>query len=93
MLFFQRVDQMAVLDHVRERLARFDVAGKGQKYRPHRVVEPAVGHHHVEDRLRGPGDAPPDADRLEQPARRRDNGGGAFVLGVARAERRIGNRH
>ena len=58
----QRVDQIAVLDHVGERLARFDFAGEGQKYRPHRIVEPAVGHHHVEDRLGLAGDAVPDAD-------------------------------
>ena len=29
----QRIDQMAVLDHVRERLARLDIAGEGQEHR------------------------------------------------------------
>ena len=38
-LLDQRIDQMPVLDHVRERLARLDLAAEGQKGRPHRVVE------------------------------------------------------
>ena len=46
------VEQRAVLDHVGERLARRDLAGEGQKHRPHRVVELGVGDDHVEDRLR-----------------------------------------
>ena len=29
----QRIDQMAVLDHVRERFAGLDIAGKGQEHR------------------------------------------------------------
>ena len=48
----QRREQRPVLDHVRERLARLDVAVEGEEGRPHRVLEAAVGHHHVEDRLR-----------------------------------------
>ena len=48
----QRIDQMPVLDHVRERLARLDLAAEGEERRPHRVVELVVGDHHVEDRLR-----------------------------------------
>ena len=74
-----------------EGLARFDVAGEGEKDRPHRVVEPAVGDDHVEDRLRLAGDALPDAERLEQPPRRRDDRRGALVIGIAFAERRIGD--
>ena len=35
----QRVDQMPVLDHVRERLALLDLAAEGQQRRAHRVVE------------------------------------------------------
>ena len=34
----QRIDQMTVLDHVRERLAGLDIAGKGQEHRTGRVV-------------------------------------------------------
>ena len=75
-----------------ERLARLDFAGEGEKHRPHRVVDPAVGDDHVEDRLRFVGDVLPNAERLEQPARRGDNGGGAFVAGMAFAQRRVGDR-
>ena len=53
----KRSDQMPVLDHVGERLARLDLAGEGEKDRPNGVAEPAVGDHHVEDRLRLAGDA------------------------------------
>ena len=35
----QRVDQMPVLDHVRERFARLHVAAESEEGRPHRVVE------------------------------------------------------
>ena len=48
----ERIDEMPVLDHVGERLARLDFAGEGEEDRPHRVAEPAVGDDHVEDRLR-----------------------------------------
>ena len=88
----QRGDEKTVLDHMGERLARLDLAGEGEKHRPHGVVEPAVGDHHVEDRLRLPADGIPDAERLEQPPRRSDDGRSAFVVGVADAERRIGDR-
>jgi hypothetical protein len=36
-----------VFDHMRERLAGFDIAGKGQEHRSRRVVEFGIGHHHV----------------------------------------------
>ena len=88
----QRSDQKTVLDHMGERLARLDLAGEGEKHRPHRVVEPAVGDHHVEDRLRLSADGIPNAERLEQPPCGRDNGRSAFVVGVAFAQRRIGHR-
>ena len=88
----QRSDEKTVLDHMGERLARLDLAGEGEKHRPHGVVEPAVGDHHVEDRLRLSADGIPDAERLEQPPRRGDDGRSAFVVGVAYAERRIGHR-
>ena len=90
-LRFQRGDQESILDHVGERLARLDVAGEGEEHRTHGVVDPAVGHHHVEDRLRFIGDARPDVERLEQTAHGRDEGGRAFVIGVAFAQHRIGD--
>ena len=88
----QRADQKAVLDHVGERLARFDLATESEKRGPHRIVEPAVGDRHVEDRLRFAGKRLPNAERFEQPAHRCNNGGSALVVGVAAAERRIGKR-
>ena len=91
-LLFQGIEQKAVLDHMGERLARLDVAREGEENRTHGVVDAAVGHDHVEDRLCLVGDALPNAERLKQPARRGDNGGGAFVAGVAFAERRVGDR-
>ena len=38
------------------------------------------------------GDGLPNAERLEQPPRRRDDGGSALVVGMALAERRVGDR-
>ena len=86
----QRREQRTVLDHVRERLARLDLAVEGQERRPHRVVEAAVGDRHVEDRLRVGRDRLPDADGLEQPPRRRDDGRCARVA-TAALEGGIGN--
>ena len=88
---FQRGDQESVLDHVSERLAFLDFAAEGEKHRPHRVVEPAVGHHHVEDRLRLVGDGLPNAERREQPPRGCNDRGCALVVGMAFAEHRIGD--
>ena len=76
-----------------ERLAFLDFAGEGEKNRPHRVVEPAVGHHHVEDRLGLVGHGLPNAKRREQPARRGNDCGSALVVGVALAEHRVGDRY
>jgi hypothetical protein len=87
----QRRDQMPVLDHMGERLARLYLAGEGEKHRPHRVAKPAVGDDHVEDRLRVAGDAVPHPQRFEQPPRRRDDRRSALVIVVASAERRIGD--
>ena len=56
----QRIDQMAVLDHVRERLAGLDFAGKRQKCRTRGVFEFGVGDDHVENRLRLCSDLIPD---------------------------------
>ena len=88
-LLRQGRNQKPVLDHVGERLARFDVARESKEDRPQRIIETAVGHDHVEDRLRLPGDAAPNAERLEQPPRSGDDCRSALVGGVAFAERRI----
>ena len=75
----QRVDQMAVLDHVRERFARLDISGKGQEHRTGRVFQFRIGDDHVEDRLRAVRDLVPHPDGLEQPAAGRDDGGRARI--------------
>jgi hypothetical protein len=74
---------------VRERLAWRDITVKAEECRPHRVVEPAVGDDHIEDRLRR--DLVPDADGLKQPTRRRDDGGRPRITRCT-AERGIGHR-
>ena len=48
----QRIDQMAVFDHMRERLARLDIAGEGQEHRTGGVFQLRIRDDHVEDRLR-----------------------------------------
>ena len=50
-----------------------DLAAEGEERRPHRILQPAVGDHHVEDRLRLAGDGLPHTDSLKQPPRRRGN--------------------
>ena len=87
----QRRQDVAVLHHVGERLARLHVAREGQKNRPHRVVELGVGDHHVEHRLGARRDRVPYAERLEQAARRRHDRRGARVVDRP-TERRIGDR-
>ena len=87
----QRIDQMAVLDHMRERLARLDIAREGQEHRTGGVFQLRVGDDHVEDRLRLGRDLVPDADRLEQPAAGRDDGGRARIAARPRRQRRIGD--
>ena len=89
----KRVDQQSVLDHVRERLALLHLAAEGEEGRPHRVFELAVGHHHVEHGLRFVRDRVPDFDGFEQPARGGGDGGGARVLRLRSAKRRIGDRY
>ena len=89
----QRRDQRRVLDHMRERLARRDLAAERQIGRPHRVLQFRVGDDHVENRLRAIRNLVPDSDGLEQPPRRGGNRRGARVAGVALGERRIGDRH
>ncbi len=88
----QRVDEMPVLDHVREGLALLHLAAEGQKSRTHRVIEFRVGDHHVEDRLRRTLDRVPDLDRLEQPTRRGRDRRCAQVIGFRHAQSRVGHR-
>ena len=57
----QRIDQLAVFDHVRKGFARLDMAGEGQEYRSGGVFQFGIGDDHVEDRLRAGGDLVPDA--------------------------------
>ena len=90
-LLLQRIEQEAVLDHVRERLARLDVAGESEKDRTDGVFDAAVGHRHVQDRLRLIRGALPNAERLEQTPRGRDDGRGALVAIMAFAQGRIGH--
>ena len=87
----QRSQQRAVLHHVGERLVGLDLAVEGEKDRPHRIGEPAVGHHHVENGLRTGRDRVPDPDHGQQPPRRRHDGGGARI-GRRAGERRVGDR-
>ncbi len=87
----QRIDQMAVFNHMGERLAGFDMAGEGQEDRPGRVFELGIGNHHIEDRLGIVRDLAPYADRLEQPPARRNDGGRARVATWPRGERGIGH--
>ena len=89
----QRIDQMAVLDHVGERLARLDIAGEGQEDRTRRVFQLGIGDDHVEDRLRGGSDLAPDPERFEQPPAGGDDGGGARSRLGLLAQRRIGHDH
>ena len=87
----QRIDQMAIFDHMGEGLAGFDIAGKGQEYRPGRVFQLGIGDDHVEDRLRAGCDLVPDAERLEQPPAGGDDGGRARIAARPHSERRIGH--
>jgi len=48
----QRIDQITVFDHMRERLAGFDIAGERQKHRTGGIVELRIRHDHIRDRLR-----------------------------------------
>ncbi len=75
----QRVDQMAIFDHVRERLARLDIAGKSQEHRSGGVLQFGIGDDHVEDRLRLACDLIPYPDGVEQPAAGRDDCGRARI--------------
>jgi hypothetical protein len=64
-----------------EGFTRLDLAGESEKGRPYCIAKPAVGDRHVENRLGVVGDALPNAKRLEQPAHRGNDRGGAFVAG------------
>src|SRR4029077_18479392 len=85
----KRRSERRVLDHVGKRLTRFDLTRKGEKHRPHRVLQSGVGHHHVEDRLRLVGNRVPHIERLEHAPRRRRDRGGAQIGPRIRRDRRI----
>jgi hypothetical protein len=87
----QRIDQMTVFDHVRERFARLDIARESQEHRAGGVFQFGIGDDHVEDRLRIGRDLFPHPDDFEQPAACRHDGRGARVATRPRAERRIGD--
>ncbi|MEY9180709.1 hypothetical protein ABIA41_002144 [Bradyrhizobium sp. USDA 313] len=87
----QRIDQAAVLDHMRKGLARGDIAGKVEEHRTGGVLELRIGDDHVEDRLRLAPDGVPGADRLEQAAAGGHDRGGAGIAARPRAERGIGD--
>ena len=79
---------MTVFDHMRERLARLDIAGKGQKRRARGVVQLGVGDDHVEDRLRAVGATWPQTPSASNSRRQ------AATMAVARGSRlgRTGQR-
>ena len=74
-------------------LAACDLARESEERRPCRIVQSGIRHNHVEDRLRIRRDLAPNAERLEQPAARRDDRGGALVAARAHRESRIGDDH
>ena len=87
----ERRIERRVLDHVRERLALFDLAREGEEHRPQRVFELRIRHHHVEDRLRVGRDRIPHTQRLEHaPSRGRDRRGAQIRPRTGR-ECRIGH--
>jgi hypothetical protein len=78
---------------VREGLAPVHIAREGEEGRPHRILQAAVGDHHVENRLGPVSDPGPDIERLQHPPRRCRDGIGALVpMGIA-PERRIAHDH
>ena len=89
----ERIDQRTVLDHMGERLARFDLAAEAEKHGAHRIAELGVGDGHIEDRLRIRGDRIPHADCLEQPPCRRRDSRSAQVSGMSIAQGGIHDRH
>ena len=87
----QYIDQMPVLDHMRERFARLDMPCESQEHRTGRVFELRVGDDHVENRLRLGGDLIPHPDGIEQPAASGDDGSRARIAAWPQPQRRIGH--
>src|SRR5258708_918564 len=87
----QRIDQMPVFDHMRERFAGLDIARESQEHRTGGVLQSGIGDDHVEDRLRLGGDVVPHPDGIEQPAAGRDDRGRARIAARAACQRRIGD--
>ena len=87
----QRIDQMPILDHVRERFARLDIACESQEHRTGRIFQSGIGDDHVEDRLRAGSDLIPHPDGIEQPPAGGDDGGRARIAAWPQPKRRIGH--
>jgi len=87
----QRAGDDGVGRHVGERFTGRHLAREGQEDGADDVQRPAVGDHHVEDRLRLGCDLVPDAGRLEHAACRGGKGGGAAHIGGGGGDGRVGN--
>src|SRR5579863_609011 len=87
----QRIDQMTVLDHMREWLTRLDIACKCQENRPGSVFELGVGNDHIQNRLRSICNLFPDANGIEQPPAGGDDGGSTRIAARPQPKRRIGD--
>ena len=89
-----RAIRRSVLDHVRERLARLDLAVEGEEHRPHGVVELASRSPPCRGSAARSSATPlPDADGLEQPRAPPAIARGARIVRVrARPSARIGDR-
>jgi len=79
-LMGERCDQPPILDHMSERFTRFDLTPECQECRPHGVIDPAVGDHHIKDGLGIVRDRGPHPERIEHAARSRGNGRSPCIL-------------
>ena len=82
---------MTILDHVRERFARFDIAGESQEYRTGRIFQSGIGDDHVENRLHPGSDLIPHPDGIEQPAAGGNDRGRARITARSCRQRGIGH--
>jgi hypothetical protein len=85
--------EIARRQHVGERLVAIHFAGEGEEGRPHRVLQAAVGDHHVEDGLGLLRHLLPNAQRLEHPASRSRDGVGALVPVRVAFQGRVAHDH
>jgi len=86
-------DQMPIPDHVRERLAGFDLAGEREKDRPHPRRRASSRSPPCRGSAAPRRHALPDSDGLEQPPRRCDDGRGALILRRGFGSARVGDRN